>query len=133
MSLISPFRAHFSIWLKIGFWYGSFVWRWWIFNISALNWKTVLQFFEKRFSFSRKLVSRLMYRKHSIFPLIVIWKHAALLNGRLFWKSLVPFFRRTYGLSVDFKMKLLWKSVFQCYNKNKKLCERSSHTFLLPI
>ena len=34
-------------------------------------------------------------------------KHADLWNGELFWKSLVPFFRRTYALSVGFKMKTL--------------------------
>ena len=41
-------------------------------------------------------------------------KHADLPNGGLFLKSLVPFFRRTHALSVDFKMKPLRKSVFQC-------------------
>ena len=34
-------------------------------------------------------------------------KHADLSNGGLFWKSLVPAFRRTYALSVGFKMKTL--------------------------
>ena len=35
-------------------------------------------------------------------------------NGGLFWKSLVPFLRRIYALSVGFKLKPLRKSVFQC-------------------
>ena len=34
--------------------------------------------------------------------------------GGLFWKSLVPFFRRIYALSVGFKMKSLIKSVCEC-------------------
>ena len=41
-------------------------------------------------------------------------KHADPPSGGLFLKSLVPFFRRTYALSVGFKMKPLRKSVFQC-------------------
>ena len=44
--------------------------------------------------------------------------HADLSNGGLFLKSLVPFFRRTYALSVGFKMQHLRKSVFQCSDKN---------------
>ena len=35
-------------------------------------------------------------------------------NLRLFWKSLLPFFRRTYALSVGLEIKTLRKSVFQC-------------------
>ena len=39
------------------------------------------------------------------------------------WKSLVPFFRRTYALSVVFKMKTLRKSVFECSDVNQlKFC-----------
>ena len=55
--------------------------------------------------------------------MIVTQKHADLLNGGLIWKSLVPFFRRTYAFSVGFKMKPLRKSVFQCEDKNQlKFC-----------
>ena len=36
------------------------------------------------------------------------------LTRRVFWKSLVPFFRRIYALSVGFKMKSLIKSVCEC-------------------
>ena len=59
----------------------------------------------KRFSFSRKIVSKLKYWKRLKFSLIFTWKHADLWNGGLFWKSLVSFFRRTYTLSVGFKIK----------------------------
>ena len=34
-------------------------------------------------------------------------------NGGLFWKSLVPFFKRIHAFSVPFKMKPLRKSIFQ--------------------
>ena len=45
--------------------------------------------------------------------------HIDLSNWGLFWKSLVPFFRGTYTLSVGSKMKPLRKSACQCYEKNQ--------------
>ena len=36
-SVISPFCNYHSICLDIGFWCGSFVWKWYLFNISAIN------------------------------------------------------------------------------------------------
>ena len=44
-------------------------------------------------------------------------KHADQLNGGLFWKFLVPSFRKTYALSVGFKIKLLRKSIFKTKTK----------------
>ena len=35
--LIGPFCAHHSICLNIDLWYGSFVWKWCFFNLSAFN------------------------------------------------------------------------------------------------
>ena len=35
--LIGSFCSHHAICLTIGFWYGSFVWKWCIFNLSAFN------------------------------------------------------------------------------------------------
>ena len=35
--LISPFCSHHFICLNIGFWYGSYVWKWCVFNLSAFN------------------------------------------------------------------------------------------------
>ena len=79
-----------------------------------------------RFSFSRKSTSKLKYSKRSKFLLIVRYKRADLSNGGLFWKSLVPFFRTIYALSVCFKMKPLRKSVFQCSDKNQlKFCRKT--------
>ena len=65
-------------------------------------------------------------------------KTCHLSNGRLFWKSLVHYFRRTYALSIGFKMKTPTKSVFECYDKNQlTLCLKSYwkklHSFLLSI
>ena len=60
------------------------------------------------------------------------------LKRRLFWKSIVPFFRRTYALSAGLKMKPLRKRVFQCKTKTNpnfaaKLVWRSNQLFLLSI
>ena len=35
--VLGPFYSHHSICLNIGFWYGSFVWKWCAFNLSAFN------------------------------------------------------------------------------------------------
>ena len=53
--VIGPFCSSHSICLNIGFWYGSFVWKSCVFNLSAFNWKMVLQFFEKAFHFPENL------------------------------------------------------------------------------
>ena len=74
----------------------------------------VLWKFLNRFSYFIKPVSKLKYWKCSKFSVIVTKKQADLWNGGLFWKSLVPFSRRTYALSVAFKMKSLRKSAFMC-------------------
>ena len=56
-------------------------------------------------------------------------------KGRQFWKFPVPFFRRTYALSVGFKTKPQRKMVSQCEDRTNnfaaKLAERSNHSFLL--
>ena len=54
------------------------------------------------FSFSRIFFSK--YWKRLKISLIVTLKHPDLSNGGLFWKSLVPFFKRTYALSFGFRM-----------------------------
>ena len=53
-------------------------------------------------------------------------KHADLSNGRLFWKSLVPLFRRT-TLSCGFKKKPLRQSVFLCQDNIQLKFYRKSH------
>ena len=45
--VICPFHNFHSIYLNIGFWQGSFVWKCCAFNRSTLNLKMVFQFFKK--------------------------------------------------------------------------------------
>ena len=47
--------------LNIGFWCESFMWTWCIFNLTTLNWKSTTPVFSKRFSFSKKFISKLKY------------------------------------------------------------------------
>ena len=54
--VISPFCTHHSICLNIGFWYGSFVWKWCVFNRSAFNLKNGNPVFWKRFLFFKNLL-----------------------------------------------------------------------------
>ena len=68
--MIGPFCTHHSICLKIGFWYGGFVWKWCILNLSPFNLNSS-PVFSKRFLCSRKFVSKLKYRKRYKFPLVV--------------------------------------------------------------
>ena len=49
--VIGQFCGHHFICLKIGFWYGTFVWKWCVCNFSSLNLETALQVFEKGLSF----------------------------------------------------------------------------------
>ena len=51
-------------------------------------------------------------------------------EGTVFEKTLVPFHRRTYALSIGFKMKPLRKTN---PNFTVKLAGRSNHSFLLSI
>ena len=109
LCVIGPFCGRYSICLNIGFWQSSFEWKWCVFNFSGGT-----PVFWKKFLFSRKFVSKLKYWKRLKLSLIATHKHAYLSNGGLFWKSLASFSRRTYALSIGFKMKILRKSVFEC-------------------
>ena len=53
--VIDPFCTPHSVCLNIGFWQGRFLWKCCAFICSTLNWKTLLQFFKKSFSFSENL------------------------------------------------------------------------------
>ena len=130
--VIGPFCTHHSVCLNICFWCCCFVWRWCVFNI-VLSTKKQYSIFWGRFSFSRKSVSKKNYWNCSKFPLIATLKHADFSNGGLFWKSLVPFFRRTSGLFVGFKLEPL-KNRFPKFSNTHfagKLVERSNQSFLL--
>ena len=65
--------------------------------------------FWKKFLCRRRSVSKLKYWKRSKGPSIMSLKHTDFSNRKLFWKSLVLFFSRTYVLSIAFKMKPLKK------------------------
>ena len=53
--LIDPFCSHNVICFNISFWHGSFEWKRCVFNLSAFNQKTVLQFSENGFRFPENL------------------------------------------------------------------------------
>ena len=85
--MIGPFYAPHSICLNISFWQGSFVGKCCGFNLSA-NENTVLQFFLKKFLFLVKVLKTLKISSDCHI------KHASLLKGGLFQKSLVLFFEK---------------------------------------
>ena len=81
-------------------WHWLLIWQFCMemmsFNL-VLSTKNSIPVFRKRYSFSLKSVSKLKYWNRSKFPDFHM-KHADLANGALFWKSLVPFFRRVHAL-----------------------------------
>ena len=101
----------YSICLNIGFWQDSFVWKCYAFDLSTFNSTPVL--WKKVFVF-RKVVSKLNYWRSSKFATTAAERHAYLLNEGLSWKTQAPVLRKTYVLSVSFKMKPLKKSIFLC-------------------
>ena len=85
----------------------------------------VLQFFKKDFHFPENLFQSI--ENVSKFQLIVTQKDVYLSNGGLFWKSLVPFLRRTYPLSVGYNMKPIRKAFSSVKTKTnpnfaRKIC-----------
>ena len=76
-----------------------------VFSILLVS--TKLWFLRKSLSFSRKFVSNLKYWKRLKLPLTLTWNMPISQTESYFEKSLVPFFRRIYAYSVDFKMKTL--------------------------
>ena len=67
--MIGPFCTHRFICLNMGFWYGSFVWKWWVFSILVLSTKKLYSKFLKNVFVSRKFVLKLKYWKRSKCPL----------------------------------------------------------------
>ena len=84
------------------------------FSILVLSTKKRYSSFLKKILVFQKLHFKVKVLKTFKFPVIVTENYANLSNEGLFLKSLVSFFRRTYGLSVGFKMKPLRQSVFLC-------------------
>ena len=83
---------------------------------SSLNQKAVLQFFKKNFSFSE-----IFFQNQGIErvqgPSDHRMGHAGLLDGGLFWGSLVPLFWGARGLSIAFGIRPLRGGVFLCCGK----------------
>ena len=73
---IGPFCTHHSICLN-GFWYDSFVEKMY-FQCSCFQQKKGYSAFWKRFSFSRKFISKLNYWKRSKFLLLVTQKNMSI-------------------------------------------------------
>ena len=97
-----------------------------MFSILVLWTKKRYSSFLKKFFVFQKISFKVKVLKTfkiaTDFHIKICWS----LNGGLFRKSLVPFFRRTYALSVNFKVKPLWKSAFQCQDKNQlKFCRKT--------
>ena len=115
--VISPFCSPYSICLDIGFWEDSFVWTCYAFNHSTINYKTILQFFKEKVFVFQKICFNI-----EVFKTFKISSDYHMKNaGNTKYSS----FRRTYALSVGFKMKPLRKSIL-CYGKNQlKLCCKS--------
>ena len=88
--------------------------------------KSCSSFLKKVFAFQKICFKVKVLKTFKIFSDCHIKKHADLSNGGLFGKSLAPFLRKTYALSVGFNMKT---------NPNfaVKLAGRSNHSFLLSI
>ena len=105
-----------------------------ILVLSTKNW--YFSFLKKVFVF-QKICFRVKVLKKFKVSTDFHKKNMPTLKWRLFWKSLVLFFRRTYALSVGFKMKPLRKSIFQCSDKNQlKFCHKTcwkEQSFVLTV
>ena len=98
--LISPFCNAHSICHNIGFWEGSFVWICYAFICCTFNYNWYFRFVKKVFVF-RKICFKVCFK---------IWYDN--IKKCQCQKCLVLFFRRTYPVSVGFKMNPLRESVF---------------------
>ena len=95
------------------------------FSILMLSTKNQNSSFLKKFFVFQKICFKVKVLKaFKIFSDCHI-KTCRSLQRRAFWKSPVTLFRRTYILSVGFKIKPLRRSVFQCQDKNQpKFCRK---------
>ena len=85
--MIGPFCTHHSICLNTASWYGSVVWKWYVFNLSSFKLKNGTPvFWKKGFHFPENLFQNLSIENVQNFQWL---SHVDLLNWGLFWKSLV--------------------------------------------
>ena len=106
--MIGTFCTHRSICLNIGFRYGSFVWKWCTFNLSALIKKRYSSFLKNFFVFAKIYFKVKVLKTHKISTNSYI-KTYQLLKRRAILKIPITFFRKIYALSVGFKMNPLRK------------------------
>ena len=87
-----------------------------VFSILVPSTKRYSNFLKKIFVF-QKICFKVKVIKTFKISTDYHWKTCRSLKRKaitVFWTSLVPFFRRTYGLSLGFKMKPLRKNVLLC-------------------
>ena len=110
--VIGLFGTPNSICLNIGFWQGSLVWN--VFSTLVLSTKkTVLLFSKKGFCFPENLFQSYSIKNVQNFQWLS-HKNMSLLNGGLFWKPLLLFFRKANALPVSSKMEPLRDNIFLC-------------------
>ena len=101
--VIGPFWTSHSVYLNNGFWQGSFYGNV-AFSILLRSPKKLYFSFLKQVFIFQKICFKVKVSKTFKISSDCHIKHIDLSNGRLFRKSLVPFFRRTYTVSNGFEV-----------------------------
>ena len=132
---MSPFPTLHSIYLNIGFWQGSFVWKCYAFICSTLNQKAILQFLKKSFSFQKTCFKVKVLKKFKI-PSVYLIKTCQSLKWRAIFKISSTVFWRCSRSFYWFKNKTSSKKLFLVLFKKKTIwhfgmnfVKRSSHHF----
>ena len=111
---IGPFCTHHSICLNTGFWQSSLNGND-VFSVLVLSTKKrFFSFLKKVFVFQKICFKVNVLKTFKISTDCHIKTCRSRKQKAILKIPIVPFFRRTYALSIAFKMKLLRKSVFQC-------------------
>ena len=114
-----------SIFLNIGFWRDSFVWKCCTFNLSAFN-ENRYSSFLKKVSVSQKIHFKVKVLKTFKISSACHINTCRLSNEGLFWKPLVLFFKVTYAIFVGFKMKTSKRKRFPVLRQNQlKFCPKT--------
>ena len=134
--VIGPLCTHHSVCLNIGFWYDSFIWKCWVFNLGAFKYKTLVQFFEKDFLFPENLFQSLSIGKVQNFHRLP-HKNMPISQTESYFEN--PWFHFLEE-PVLFLLVLNWnllEKALSCFktktnsNSAVKPAERSNHLFLL--
>ena len=100
--------------------YDSFILYWYdAFSILVVSTKRRYSSSLKKVFVFQKIYFKVKVLKTFKIPTDCHIKTSWSVKRRAILKIPIQFFRRTYGLSVGFKMKLLRKSVFQCKSQHK--------------